>query len=155
VTHFWIIGQAFSSRADEHSKPLEGKVGEVLATHLRVSTERLRNKCVLINLLDAFPGKNGKGDAFPMAAARKSAARVMAKLERGDFALLLGWNVAQAFGLRRDGRKYFDRFAFGDGASAVVMPHPSGVNMWWNVEVNRKKAKRELGKLSVVEGLRQ
>lgn len=52
--------------------------------------------------------------------------------------LLLGYRVAAAFGVRRE---YFARQKIGT-ATAVVVPHPSGVNRWWNDSENVRRMER-------------
>lgn len=92
-----------------------------------------------VNLLDRFPGKSyswGKGDLFVHRAARDAAERMSL---RGRTVLLCGWYVAGAFGLRR--LSLFRWVGFRGGIVAVV-PHPSGVNHWWNTPSNERMAAR-------------
>jgi hypothetical protein len=52
--------------------------------------------------------------------------------------LVAGTRAAAALGLRPD---YFAAQALG-GRPAYVVPHPSGVNRWWNDPANRAAARR-------------
>lgn len=56
--------------------------------------------------------------------------------------LLAGKRVASAFGL--DEEYLADPVAFPIGGRPVavhVVPHPSGVNRWWNEPANRERAR--------------
>ena len=89
--------------------------------------QRLFHWC---NLLDSFPGKAGKGDAFPLAAARV----VVMTLPLAPVTLLLGCQVARAFSLPP---VYFQWHAV-RGCQVAVIPHPSGINHWWNTPAHRE-----------------
>jgi len=82
------------------------------------------------NLLDSFPGKAGKGDAFPLAAA----CVVAMTFPLAPVTLLLGQRVAQAFHLPP---VYFQWHAV-RGCQVAVIPHPSGINHWWNTPAHRE-----------------
>lgn len=106
------------------------------------------------NLLDAYPGvATGRdGSAFvrekARAAAREASQALVEAREAARLGyqavLLAGTRVAAAFGLR--GIEYFDwtNFAIGSRLPVAVVPHPSGVNRWWNEEENRLAAMRFL-----------
>ena len=85
-----------------------------------------------INVLDRFPGKAGKGDAFPLPEARERADRFDL---RGRRVVFVGKNVARVFRCRAD---YLDTHTH-RGAVATVIPHPSGVNRWYNDPGNCRK----------------
>lgn len=86
----------------------------------------------LVNLLRRWPGDQGKGDAFPIARARRAAG----KFKPAGVVLLAGKRVAEAFGERR---AYFEWFDL-RGARAAVIPHPSGISHWWNEPANVARA---------------
>ena len=122
-----------------------------------------------VNLLEDYPGPAGKGSAFPIVETRLSARRLVDVLAAGPrftdsgtctakwafggrlFALpslviLCGARVGQAFGL--GDAEYFRRHRPRDmGCPAVVVPHPSGVNRWWNDAANEDSARRFLARL--------
>lgn len=91
--------------------------------------EPLSGRCV--NLLGAYPGRSGKGDAFPAGEARLAAAALDA---RGALVVLLGLGVTRAFKVAAPW--------FGRRGAFVVAPHPSGVSRWWNEAGNRRRARR-------------
>lgn len=131
-----LIGQA-PSAATDGMPPFSGRSGERLAglAGLR-DAAALREAFEVRNLFDKFPGKAAKGDRFPLGAAREEAARLRGRIAGGGFradrALLVGVGVARAFGVdpeplltwRTDPRL---------PVPFAVLPHPSGVNLWWNL----------------------
>lgn len=131
-----LIGQAPSSRGGGRSPFDCGRTGS--GTFLNaVAGINVISAVDAVNLLRRFPGKEGKGDAFPAAAARKSAARMLPGLAGRPIVLLAGKRVAAAFGVRR--LEYFREFRLGASPAAII-PHPSGVNRWWNDAGNRRRA---------------
>lgn len=121
---------------------LTGAVGTKLGALLGLErSDFLRKFPLRFNLNARFGGKKGKGDAFDRAEGKASAERLLADASIQAF-VLVGAEVARAFGvkLRADplqwevrgeglGRRYF-----------LVIPHPSGVNLWWNDLRNRERA---------------
>jgi len=101
------------------------------------------------NVLDRWPGRDGKGDAFPKRDAALGILR-LAPLIHSRRVVLLGKRAAGAFKfsdeyLRWDRRRIvigFRQVHF-EGA---IFPHPSGINRWWNVPGNEKRAARFLRK---------
>lgn len=113
-------------------RPFEGDAGRRLR---QVARHDLAD-CRLVNLLEAWPGPDGaKGDAFPIDEARAAAARVRF---RTPVVLLAGHRVARAFGVRAG---YLEWTTL-RGRRAAVIPHPSGINRWWNCPRNRRRARR-------------
>lgn len=112
--------------------PFEGDAGR----RLRRAVRRDLADCRLVNLLNAWPGPDGaKGDAFPVDEARLAARRVRFNT---PVVLLAGHRVARAFGLRVG---YLEWTTL-RGRRAAVLPHPSGINRWWNDPRNRRRASR-------------
>lgn len=126
-----LVGEAPSSTSDP-SRPFSGRSGARLAALLG---RELDSVFELVNLLPAYPGRAGKGSGFDRELARARAAEIAAT--RGDRLLILvGHRVAAAFGL--DGDYLVER----DGA--IVFPHPSGINRFWNDPANVTRARRVL-----------
>jgi hypothetical protein len=135
-----LIGQA-PSRGGDPRRPLSsGPTATALARLAGLPAHEFLRAFERRNLLDAWPGKSGKGDAFPLRAARDAAMIILPEL-RGRRVVFLGRNVARAF--------YFDgeflkwKRCFGNGIAAVF-PHPSGINLWWNKSRNERAAVRFL-----------
>lgn len=172
-----IVGQAPSRKAGQ----FRGRSGRRLAALLGVEHEKLEVLFDVVNLIPHFPGKDGKGDAFPMNEARDAAKDL--DVWNRPFVLLVGKQVARACGVARP--RYFELLVFqrafavgkgtfkgqtgnqsparpsptipaqqqgkmnlGEGAGclsienvpAFCIPHPSGVNRWWNDPENRERA---------------
>lgn len=122
-----IIGQA-PSRLSDPSEPLSGNSGRRLASLAGLSLPEFLDRFERRNLLDAWPGKAGKGDAF----VRAGEARALAESLRAGLAtrrvVLLGTAVARAFGFPG---APFEFRPYWEGSFATC-PHPSGTNRWWN-----------------------
>lgn len=117
------------------------------------------------NLLPRYPGAGRKGSSFPVAEARLEAERLEKILKRdpplssGLYAfngrafrrpervLLAGRRVARAFRLP-EGGAYFREATRVAGIPTYLVPHPSGVNRWWNAPGNREVAAEFLGSLA-------
>ncbi len=99
-----------------------------------MTTDEFLDSFDTTNILDDYPGKNrnGQGDAFPLELARDAAAEI--DLSEYDAIVLAGKNAAAAFGLR-DLQLMERRDKF------VLIPHPSGLNRWWNDPDNVKQAR--------------
>lgn len=121
-----FVGQAPGRGWKRGDKPLHG-------SRLRALVGR---DFASVNLLPRWPGKHGKGDAFDLKRARRAAARIE-RAHRGGLLVLAGHNVARAFRIRSS---YFEIVPTRRGWLAVVIPHPSGINRWWNEPVNRRRA---------------
>jgi len=101
-----------------------------------ISIPEYLNTFERINLLRDWPGKQGKGDAFFLDEAKKVADRIQLK---GRMVVLLGKNVAKAFGVSQ--LPWMTWAELRDGRVAVL-PHPSGLNLWYNVLENSKRAQK-------------
>jgi len=130
-----LVGQA--PNAEGGGPPLTGRGGRRIAEFAGLSWEQYLAAFDRINLLDSFPGKDGKGDAFPAEEGRRAAERLAPSLA-GRRVVLLGKAVACAFGIGSE--RYFER---GDlnGMDVSVAPHPSGLSTWWNDPGNREAAR--------------
>lgn len=93
-----------------------------------------------MNLLDRYPG-----ESWPENAARRQATRLLMRgLDGRKAVVLVGRRVAAAFDAEdRPWLEWFDLF----GRRAAVMPHPSGLNRWWNEVRNYEAARVFAGKL--------
>jgi uracil-DNA glycosylase len=163
-----LVGQAPSRSS---ALPFEGRSGRRVEALAGLEPGELGATLTLVNVLDRWPGKNayGKGDAFPRPRmVRERACRIMGALAEAevDRVVFAGRLVAVTFGMPA-GTPYLSWVApagggDGDGAWAVpewmlphvwpsarfaVLPHPSGVNRWWNERANERRARRFLREL--------
>ena len=134
-----IVGQAPSRNSDPRD-PLTGRSGQRLMDLFDLPPSIYRSCFERTNLLKEFPGKAGKGDLFDHVLALQTALQIKIELALfpRPFVLLLGEKVAAAFG---EPRPIFRRFQI-HNVRAYVVPHPSGVNLWWNNPKNVRRAKR-------------
>lgn len=129
--------------------PLSGRSGGRIE---QLMGSPLRDVFEPVNLLRRWPGKaaGGRGDAWPTAAARESAVRWLRRRRRRRDVrpvVLLGDRVAAAFGLRGATVLRWTAAGLGDrlGMTVVaVVPHPSGINRWWNDARNARAAREFL-----------
>ena len=92
-----------------------------------------------VNLLPSYPGRMGRGSAFPMREARAAADVLWASQPLDVRFLILSLRAAEAFQIRRLGLQLAEWFEQ-DGRIVAVIPHPSGIVRWWNEGENREKA---------------
>lgn len=129
-----LIGQAPGRKTDGKGA-LSGRMGRILADLFGI-TAREYHEIRRVNLLDRFPGKSGKGDVFPEREARTRASE-MRKVLWNARVIFIGVGVAKAFGYEGKPCKWFRH----EGFTAAYIPHPSGINRWWNDSENKALAK--------------
>lgn len=115
------------------------------------------------NLLQSWPGytrgnghgkpdgarRNG-GDHFPWAEACRAAMRLAASVPYGSKVIFAGQKVAECFGLRRLVPLAWYEVDVESAATVIagmqkviqvaLLPHPSGVNQWYNDTENTQRA---------------
>jgi uracil-DNA glycosylase len=140
-----IVGEAPGRRPGQ---PLSGRCGDRLAALLQLPRQLwdLSGEVSACNLLDRWPGPAGKGSAFPTGLARLRAHELACRLDAGTVVVLLGRRLARA---ARVQAAYFEWGSLGR-ARCVVVPHPSGVNRWWNDQANQDQAARFFARLRQV-----
>lgn len=118
-------------------RAFDGAAGERLAKLARVTLEELRERVWLRNVLDEYPGESwstrGNGDAFPMTLARERAARMKFLTE---VVIFCGTDTAGAFGCRAP---FLEWFTFRRTRRGIVIPHPSGINRFYNDPESKQK----------------
>ena len=134
-----FVGQAPSCETDERPA-FTGRCGRFLAEMLGLPQEEMLRRFLFINLLPRFPGKAKGGDAFPMDQARVYAEALASFFSRKNSVVLLGRNVAKAFNLGSLDLLSWHHPVQTHGARTAMVPHPSGINRWYNDEANREKA---------------
>lgn len=123
-----IIGEAPSKRGDSVT-PCGGRIGRRLAACFAIPYDDYLERFERINLLGAYPGADGKGAKFE---AREAAQAADALTLRGRVVLVLGQRAAKALGLRAEYCTWQDH----RGGLCAVIPHPSGINRWYNDAAN-------------------
>lgn len=142
-----FVGQAPSQETDG-KPPFTGKCGKFLANLLGTTQEQMLEDHDFINVLDRWPGKGIGGDKFPLIEAQTAAKAKLELLRDKPFVILLGNNVARAFGAKaftyltwyeiRNPENFADVVV----PRMSVVPHPSGVNRYWNSPKARDAARR-------------
>lgn len=94
-----------------------------------------------MNLLDFWPGDAGKGSLFPREEACRAALKVWKELEHRDpkpRVILAGRRVATAMAVPK-AVPYLTWIKINQ-VNLAVLPHPSGINQWWNDLTSMRKA---------------
>lgn len=131
-----FVGQAPSSDSDSQS-PLSGRSGLKLSEMLELSMEEFLS-FTRHNLNHLYGGKEGKGDAFDFELGEATARELMKQPFQRY--VLLGASVCSCFSVAWAPLETWER---GD-KSFLCLPHPSGINMWYNDSKNRQRAKAKL-----------
>ena len=134
MTKLLIIGQA-PGRAP--GVVLGGRCGARLAALAGISLDEFLERTDRMNLLDHWPGKAGKGDAFVSQFDAREMAAAMMPMLAGRVVVLLGNGVSGAFGMRGSA---FTWTTLLDAKAVAWSPHPSGISRWWNDQKNVARA---------------
>lgn len=146
MTNLVIVGQAPSKTADA-KRPLSADTGsgKLMMKMLGIGVAEYMG-VERLNLLPRWPGKAGKkGDAFDAKIAAVAAGSIIVRAQKTHF-VLLGRGVAKAFGVDA-GFCRTKTSKMSVGARRIrflILPHPSGVNRWWNDKANKALAQRSL-----------
>lgn len=143
-----LVGQAPSMSGDPR-RPLEGASGRKMASLLGMTFDEYLRNTHRVNIFKNHQGRLAKGDKFPLDRAKKKTMRLQVPAGAA-VVLLLGKNVAAAFGIRN--AQFFDqRYMWPRNSSRIievrVVPHPSGVSRWWNEPENRRTAARRFAEI--------
>lgn len=147
-----LVGQAPgpNTRADCPLYPVPStSAGGRLAMLMGLDRHAYLSSFDRVNVLYDFPGKVKKEDKFPMREARL-AARCMTPLFAGRVVVLIGRNVATAFG--HADMPWFTWRTLGLGphqlpAELAIIPHPSGRCRTYNAAETREEARAFFGGL--------
>lgn len=152
------MGEAPSKSGDRyHMVPLSGRVAETLCklagvppqeggTRYGQWTWALYEHFECENLIERYPGAQGKGASFPMEVARPRAVEVVPRLE-GRVVVVLGSRLKSLFTLANDFGVWHENVVtytqhgkvVSARCQAVGIPHPSGLNRMFNDEVERQR----------------
>lgn len=131
-------------RLDAHYA-LTGAVGVKLANMLGLERLEFLADYRRTNLNLMFPGKKGKGDAFDRVGGEAAAKQLMEDPTLERF-VLLGSEVCKCFGVPYEHLMVWEFPRPGRILSFFCLPHPSGINLWYNDPKNRDQASRNLRK---------
>lgn len=136
-----LVGEA-PSRTSDPAVPFSGRSGDRLRELLG---RPLEDAFEIRNLLAEWPGAAAKGSAWDRGAARERAVEIT-RLDwyRGRLLVAVGRRVARAFAL--PALPYLE--VVGEKYPAAVLPHPSGVDRWFNDPQNVEAARAFLRSLA-------
>lgn len=153
-----IVGQA-PVKGQDPDRPVTGRIAARIAGFMGVTEAEFVAAFDRTNLIREWPGKKvviveasgpsdlkaqlGKvdsGDAFPMHEARWGAGDLVDEVTTYERIVLLGGGVAGAFHLDCPGTVPYLRWVHmkvcgsdpEEPLPCAVLPHPSGLNRWWN-----------------------
>jgi uracil-DNA glycosylase len=144
----WIVGESPGPLGDPNRPLFErsglpSRSGDFLARLAGCSLQELHDRWTIRNVLKNFPGRDpsGRGDAFPAEEARQPGEEILRRaISCHAKVLVLGKRAAEALGLT-DAR-YLEWYKKSqanpwhkdtpDTATIGILPHPSGINHWWN-----------------------
>ena len=131
-----LVGQAPARESD--GKPLEGRIGERIASLAGITVEQYLYRTDRMNVLNQYPGRSkGKGDAFPMKEAKLAVSK-KAHVFSGRLVVFLGKSTAWVFGASAS--QYLTwRYSSALCCWFAVLPHPSGIVRWWNSKDNKRQ----------------
>ncbi len=130
-----FVGMAPGKNTDPE-RPLDGDSGRRLARLF--GYDHVHEFADAVNVLEKYPGKKRakKEDKFPMRRARRRAGCVSSVFSKYKVVVVLGRGPSRVFDL--DWFRWSEVF----GAQVTAMPHPSGVNRWFDHPKNKKKLAR-------------
>lgn len=134
-----LVGEA-PGKNEVTEQPLMGRVGKRMAALAGLTYDEYLERFDRVNLLHVRQDTKEKGFEFDHAAASIAAHKLFldGTIVPGRVVVMLGWRVTRAF-FSPYYKAYFERYDCGDVAF-YAMPHPSGVNRWWNEDENVRKA---------------
>jgi hypothetical protein len=133
-----LIGQA-PSRCSDPTEPLSGATGRRLAELCGLTLQEYLFVFERRNLLPEWPGKAaGKGDRFVGLVEGRRLAEACRPVCQGRRVVVLGFSTAKMFGMVGPALSFSRHW----GGEFAHCPHPSGVNHWWNEDVNLERAGR-------------
>ena len=138
----YIYGQAPGPVEGEERRPWRGRAGQTLRRWLELGEEEFYSTFYCASVTRCYPGKapSGKGDRVPAPREQE----LCSFWREWELELLRPKLIVPVGGLaikRLLGRTALagtvgERFTYGD-ATAIPLPHPSGVSLWLNSAANR------------------
>lgn len=120
--------------------PLSGQLGRKLVDLFGLKSEReLDDLFDRMNLI-SYDTKAYK-DGYPHGVARARASSLRRILSPGRVVVLLGKDVQRAFSVQGND---VGRIDVPDGPTYILIPHPSGLNRFWNSRENTRRAESML-----------
>jgi uracil-DNA glycosylase len=154
-----LLGEAPSKSGDRyHMFPLSGAVAQALCKMADIKplagesrygqwTWALYEHFECENLIERWPGAQGRGSAFPLAVARPLAVDFV-KEHDGRVVVLLGSRLKSLFTVVVENYVWHEKLVAYDGhggvhqagCQVVAIPHPSGLNRVLNDQAERDRS---------------
>ena len=131
-----IIGEA-PSKNEYPPSPIAGRIGKRLAACAGMTLPQFLEAFDRTNLLYVRQDTREKGFEFDYTQAKLAAKSIYLQSNwmQRPYVLLLGKRVSKSFDVTES---YLEEVNL-HGVKAFVVPHPSGVNRWWNDKDNEKR----------------
>ena len=143
----YILGQAPGVVEGEERRPWRGRAGQTLRRWLRLEEDVFYATFYCASVTRCYPGRapGGGGDRTPAAREQELCAfwrEWELKLLRPTLIVPVGGlAIRRLLGLTSLDASIGNRFPYGD-ATAVPLPHPSGVSRWLNAPANQARLER-------------
>lgn len=137
----FLVGQAPSASSDP-ARAFSGHSGLKIAEMAGIDVERddwydeLRKTFEPINLMPSYLGRKARGDVFTMSLGRQFALALKTEFAGSRF-ILVGSKVARCF----NAPVYRCAWREHAGSWYALLPHPSGLNLWYNEPANVESAR--------------
>ena len=132
-----LLGPAPGRRGGRAFAPAPGSAGMHLARLLGVPD--VAELFPVANLLSDWPGPAAFGVGDDLNAAALRAAGIAFDPDRWPRIIMVGRAVARVLSAPPT-TPYLTWFPLTDRTEAALLPHPSGINRWWNDPDNRTRA---------------
>ena len=143
----YILGQAPGVVEGGERRPWRGRAGETLRRWLEMEEDEFYASFYCASVTRCYPGKSGsgKGDRTPTPREQELCSfwrEWELRLLRPGLVVPVGGLAARRLlGIARLDEAIGKRFSW-NGATAVPLPHPSGVSRWLNEPANRERVAR-------------
>lgn len=139
-----VVGQG-PSQTTQNDPPFTGPSAKRLASLMGATLDEFLGVFYPVNVCDSWQGKadNGKGDAFKVKAG-SALDKMLEASKPGGLVLVCGLATARAIGMKKP---QLFRVTDWEDRRVAVIPHPSGVNRFWNDDENVAQARAFLSGL--------
>ena len=138
----YIYGQAPGPVEGEERRPWRGRAGQTLRRWLAMEEDEFYSTFYCASVTRCYPGKapSGKGDRVPTPREQDLCGfwcEWELELVRPELIVPVGGlAIRRLLGRTALAGTVGERFMYGD-ATAIPLPHPSGVSLWLNSSANR------------------
>ena len=145
----YLYGQAPGIQEGEERRPWRGRAGRTLRRWLAMEEDEFYATFYCASVTRCYPGKapSGRGDRAPTPREQELCAFwrewELRLLRPALIVPVGGLAIRRLLGLSSLDGSIGERFSYGD-ATAVPLPHPSGVSRWLNLPENQARLRQAL-----------